>query len=254
MLSSLFVLGPTGHTVFEKHWQEVVSRRALDELWTILQREGGAVNAPPMHAVGRIAMVHVSRGALLFVGTVARDVPALVVIELLHRVGDLLELYLKELSEQSMRANFVTVYQLLDEVIDNGAPLHTEPNVLQELVMQPGKMEAMMASVTGASHVRGALPESTTSLAPWRRTSVRYAASEFYIDLNERLDVTVSDESLRPRPAPKSLHGVLPINVLCLHSLCRLRWPESSLFAHSLLISPSHESSDRRAQWAPAAR
>ena len=153
-----------------------------------------------------------------------------------------------------MRANFVTVYQLLDEVIDNGAPLHTEPNVLQELVMQPGKMEAMMASVTGASHVRGALPESTTSLAPWRRTSVRYAASEFYIDLNERLDVTVSDESLRPRPAPKSLHGVLPINVLCLHSLCRLRWPESSLFAHSLLISTSHESSDRRAQWAPAAR
>ena len=57
--------------------------------------------------------------------------------------------------------------------------------------MQPGKMEQMVASVTGASQVRGALPESTTSIAPWRRSGVRYAANEIYIDLNERLDATV---------------------------------------------------------------
>ena len=191
MLNSLFVLGTTGHIVFEKHWREVVPRRAVEEFWAALQQEGGLANAPPAQSVGRLIMMHAARGPLLIVGAVGRDVPALVVLELLHRVGDLLELYLRELNEQAMRANFVTVYQLLDEVIDNGAPLHTEPNVLQELVMQPGKMEQMVASVTGASQVRGALPESTTSIAPWRRSGVRYAANEIYIDLNERLDATV---------------------------------------------------------------
>lgn len=191
MLSSLFVLGPSGHTVFEKHWREVVPRRAVEEFWAALQRNGGPSCAPPAQPVGRLVMMHASRGPLLLVAAVTRDVPALVVVELLHRVGDLLELYLRELTEQAMRANFVTVYQLLDEIIDNGAPLHTEPNVLQELVMQPGKMEAMVASVTGASQVRGALPESTNSVAPWRRSGVRYAANEIYLDLNERLDATV---------------------------------------------------------------
>lgn len=191
MLSSLFVLGPTGHTVFEKHWREVVPRLAVEEFWAALQKEGGPGSASPAQPVGRLVMMHAARGPLLIVGAVSRDVPALIVVELLHRVGDLLELYLRELTESAMRANFVTVYQVIDEVIDNGAPLHTEPNVLQELVMQPGRMEQMVASVTGASQVRGALPESTTSLAPWRRSGVRYAANELYLDLNEQLDATV---------------------------------------------------------------
>jgi len=163
----------------------------VDEFWAELQKQGGPNCAPPATSAGKFVMMHAARGQLLLVGALARDVPAYLVIELLDRVGGLLELYLKELNEDALRANFVTVYQLLDEIIDNGFPLHTEPNVLQELVMQPGKMESMMASVTGASHVRGALPESTNSIAPWRRSGVRYAANELYLDLVERLDATV---------------------------------------------------------------
>jgi len=106
-------------------------------------------------------------------------------------VGDLLELYLKELGEDALRANFVTVYQLLDEIVENGAPLHTEPNILQQLVMQPGKMDSIVASVMGTSQVRDALPESASSCAPWRRTGVRYATNELYLDLHERLDVLI---------------------------------------------------------------
>ena len=143
------------HTVFEKHWREVIPRTVIDEFWSALQKEGGPAAAPPSRAAGRYVMMHAARGPLLLVGALAKDVPALMVFELLHRVGDLLELYLKELSEDALRANFVTVYQLLDEIIDNGVPLHTEPNVLEELVMRPGKMESMVASVTGASQVRG---------------------------------------------------------------------------------------------------
>ena len=191
VLASLFILNGASHTVLEKHWRELVPRRAVDEFWTALQRQGGPSCAPPALQVGRLVLLHVSRGPLLLVGVLERDVPALVVIELLHRVGDLLERYLKELSESALRANFVTVYQLLDEIIDNGAPLHTEPNVLQELVMMPGKMESMVASVTGASHVSGALPESTMSAVPWRRSGVKYTSNEVYLDLNERLDAVI---------------------------------------------------------------
>lgn len=191
MLSSLVVLGPTGHTVFEKHWRDPVSRSLLDEFWQALQAAGGAAAAPPAQLAGRLTMVHVSRGRLLLVGVLSRDVPALLVVELLHRVGDLLTLYLKDLSEDALRANFVTVYQLLDEILDNGAPLHTEPNVLQQLVMQPGKMDSIVASVTGKSQISAALPEPTSSNTPWRRPGVRYAANEFFLDLLERLDAVV---------------------------------------------------------------
>lgn len=190
------------HTVFEKHWREPIPRSVVDEFWAELQKQGGPNCAPPATSAGKFVMMHAARGQLLLVGALARDVPAYLVIELLDRVGGLLELYLKELNEDALRANFVTVYQLLDEIIDNGFPLHTEPNVLQELVMQPGKMESMMASVTGASHVRGALPESTSSIAPWRRSGVRYAANELYLDLVERLDATVRSRTDRHTLCP----------------------------------------------------
>ena len=191
MLSSLVVLGPTGHTVFEKHWREPITRKFLDDFWHQLQKEGGSQGAAPVQVVRQMILVHVSRGKLVLAGVLSHDVPALLVMELLHRVGDLLTLYLKELTEDAMRANFVTVYQLLDEIIDNGAPLHTEPNVLQQLVMQPGKIDSIMASVTGQSQVRAALPEASSSSAPWRRTAVRYAANEFYLDLCEGLDAVI---------------------------------------------------------------
>jgi len=192
MLLSFVVLNATGVPILEKRWKHGIPRRALEELWQLLQqtREGG-LPAPPTVQLADLLLVHVRRGSLVLVGALSPHAPALLSIELLHRLGDLLEFYLKELSENALRANFVTVYQLLDEIIENGTPLHTEPNVLQQLVMQPSKVESMVATVMGTSQVRDALPESTNTSSPWRRTGVRYATNELYLDLHERLDVLV---------------------------------------------------------------
>jgi len=190
MLLGLGIFTHTGRPVLEKRWRPITPQRSLNEWWQALQSAKGTPG-PPAAQLGGLVLVHITRGTLALVGALGRDAPVLLAIELLHRVGDLLELYVKELTEDALRANFVTVYQLLDEIIENGTPLHTEPNVLQQLVMQPSKMESMVASVMGTSQVRDALPESTSSSSPWRRTGVRYATNELYLDLHERLDVVI---------------------------------------------------------------
>lgn len=40
--------------------------------------------------------------------------------------------YFKELEEESIRDNFVTVYELMDEVMDFGFPQTTDSKILQE--------------------------------------------------------------------------------------------------------------------------
>ena len=40
--------------------------------------------------------------------------------------------YFKELEEESIRDNFVVLYELLDEVMDFGYPQTTESKILQE--------------------------------------------------------------------------------------------------------------------------
>ena len=40
--------------------------------------------------------------------------------------------YFKELEEESIRDNFVLIYELLDEIMDFGYPQTTETKILQE--------------------------------------------------------------------------------------------------------------------------
>ena len=45
--------------------------------------------------------------------------------------------YFKELEEESIRDNFVIIYELLDEMMDFGYPQTTESKILQEYVARP---------------------------------------------------------------------------------------------------------------------
>ena len=56
------------------------------------------------------------------------------IILFLHRVVQVLVEYFKELEEESIRDNFVIIYELLDEMMDFGYPQITESKMLQECV------------------------------------------------------------------------------------------------------------------------
>ena len=43
-------------------------------------------------------------------------------------------MYLKSLEEESIRDNFVMIYELLDEMMDNGIPQTTEVKILKEFI------------------------------------------------------------------------------------------------------------------------
>lgn len=42
--------------------------------------------------------------------------------------------YFKELEEESVRDNFVVIYELLDEMMDNGYPQTTEFKILKDVI------------------------------------------------------------------------------------------------------------------------
>jgi hypothetical protein len=54
------------------------------------------------------------------------------IIIYLHRLVQVLIEYFKELEEESIRDNFVIIYELLDEMMDFGFPQTTESKILQE--------------------------------------------------------------------------------------------------------------------------
>ena len=67
--------------------------------------------------------------------------------------------YFKELEEESIRDNFVIIYELLDEMMDFGYPQTTETKILQEYITQEShKLELQPRA-----------PIAVTNAVSWRR-------------------------------------------------------------------------------------
>lgn len=131
------------------------------------------------------------RNGVSLVAACKQESPPLFVIEFLHRVVDTFEDYFSECTESIIKENYVLVYELLDEMLDNGFPSVTESNVLKELIKPPNILRTIANTVTGKSNMAGTLPTGQLSAIPWRRTGVKYTNNEAYFDVVEEVDAII---------------------------------------------------------------
>jgi AP-1 complex subunit mu len=74
----------------------------------------------------------VSLIACLVVATTIKNANVAVIFSFLHRIVEVFQEYFKEMEEESVRDNFVIIYELMDELMDFGYPQTTESKILKE--------------------------------------------------------------------------------------------------------------------------
>lgn len=132
-----------------------------------------AQDVPPVLSMSKYYIMNVLRNGLFFLAAVESEVPALFLAEFIHRIVDVLELYLGAVDEARITANFSTVYQVLEEIADDGIPLLSEPNALVDVIKPPSLGAGLREMVTGRTGaVAATLSESATSVIAWRRGDV----------------------------------------------------------------------------------
>ncbi|XP_040576892.1 AP-3 complex subunit mu-1 [Lepeophtheirus salmonis] len=192
MIHSLFIINPSGDIFMEKHWQSVVSRSVCDYFFDAQNKASSDQDIPPVIATPHHYLIHISRSNVFFVAACMSEVPPLFVVEFLHRVVDTLGDYFSgDSSESVIKENYVLVYELLDEMLDNGFPLATESNILKELIKPPNILRTVVNTVTGKSNMSETLPTGQLSNVPWRRSSVKYTNNEAYFDVIEEVDAII---------------------------------------------------------------
>ncbi|XP_032834612.1 AP-3 complex subunit mu-1-like [Petromyzon marinus] len=216
MIHSLFLLNPAGDVFLEKHWQSPVSRSVCDYWLEAKERAAGRASAhsaggsaggggggsassssclaeavAPVLATPHHYVLSALRGKVSLLAVTRSEAPPLFIIEFLHRVADTLQDYFGECTEAAIRENCVVVYELLEEMLDNGFPLATEANILKELIKPPTILRSVVNSITGSTNVGDTLPSGQLSNVPWRRTGVRYTNNEAYFDVIEEVDAII---------------------------------------------------------------
>eukprot|EP00608_Synchroma_pusillum_P002047 CAMPEP_0198436644 /NCGR_PEP_ID=MMETSP1452-20131203/43458_1 /TAXON_ID=1181717 /ORGANISM="Synchroma pusillum, Strain CCMP3072" /LENGTH=403 /DNA_ID=CAMNT_0044157207 /DNA_START=24 /DNA_END=1231 /DNA_ORIENTATION=- len=191
MIHSLFVICSSGEVLIERHWAGVTSRAVCDFFWECVNQYSSREEVPPIITTAKYYLISVLRDDIFFLVTTTGEVPPLLAIEFLHRVFDIFQEYFGTVEETTLRENFSTVYQLLEEMMDNGYPLTTEPNVLKAMIRPPTLMGKFASMTTGRSNISDVLPDGTISSMPWRKVDVKYAQNEIYLDIVEEVDCIV---------------------------------------------------------------
>lgn len=196
MLHCIFLLSDTGEVMLEKQWMgQPVDRSVCSWFWSQATASTEHNQVPSVIASPTYYLIHIVREGITFLACTKTEMPPLLGIEFLCRVADVLSDYIGGLTEDLIKDNFVVVYELLDEMMDNGFPLTTELNVLKDMIAPPNIVSRMLSVVTGgSSSMSTTLPIATASNVPWRASDVKHSNNEIYFDLVEEMDVIVNRE------------------------------------------------------------
>ncbi|KAG8085419.1 hypothetical protein GUJ93_ZPchr0010g8437 [Zizania palustris] len=198
MLQCIFLLSDSGEVMVEKQTTaHRVDRAICGWFWdyVLAHAAGDASKVLQVVVSPTHYLFHVCRNGVIFLACTQVEMPPLMAIEFLSRVADVLTDYLGDLNEDIIKDNFVLVYQILDEMMDNGFPLTTEPNILKDMIIPPNIVSKMLNVVTGkSSNLGNKLPDATASYVPWRTTVIKDASNEVYVNIVEELDACVNRE------------------------------------------------------------
>lgn len=114
-----------------------------------------------------------------------RNVNLALIFSFLYKLEELLVDYFKVLEEETIRDNFVLIYELLDEVLDHGYPQTTETKILKEFIKTEShqKMDAKKEME---------LSKTFTNVISWRTDGIKYKKNEAFLDVVEKVDSIIA--------------------------------------------------------------
>ncbi|XP_030826033.1 LOW QUALITY PROTEIN: AP-1 complex subunit mu-2, partial [Camarhynchus parvulus] len=181
--SALFILDLKGKPLISRNYKGDVGLGEIEHFMGVLLQREEEGTLTPVLTHGHVHFLWIKHANLYLVATTKKNGNASLVFSFLYKVVEVFCEYFKELEEESIRDNFVIVYELLDELMDFGFPQTTDSKILQEYITQEGnKLE------TGKSRV----PTTVTNAVSWRSEGLRYKKNEVFIDVIEAVNLLVS--------------------------------------------------------------
>ncbi|XP_078074924.1 adaptor related protein complex 1 subunit mu 3 isoform X1 [Mustelus asterias] len=181
--SAVFLLDLKGKVLICRNYMGDVDMNEIDYFLPMLMQKEDEGTSSPFLIHGRVHFLWIRHNNLYLVAVTKKNANASLVFAFLYKIVQVFTEYFKEVEEESIRDNFVIVYELLDEVMDFGFPQTTDSKILQEYIIQQGhKLEI------GAPRP----PATLTNAVSWRSEGIKYRKNEVFIDLIESVNLLVS--------------------------------------------------------------
>lgn len=131
-LSQFYLLSPRGDSIIFKEYRNELHKGTAEiffrnvKFWKGKQQE-----APPIFNKDGVNYIWLKKNGLYFVFNTVKNISPCFVMELLIRITKVLKDYCGILTEESIRTNFILIYELLDEILDYGYIQGTSTEILK---------------------------------------------------------------------------------------------------------------------------
>eukprot|EP01111_Echinosteliopsis_oligospora_P014631 TRINITY_DN5546_c0_g1_i1.p1 TRINITY_DN5546_c0_g1~~TRINITY_DN5546_c0_g1_i1.p1 ORF type:complete len:428 (-),score=124.60 TRINITY_DN5546_c0_g1_i1:60-1343(-) len=180
--SAVFLMDSKGKILISRNYRGDVPMSAASKFVAKLLEEE-EMNVKPIIEEEGVSYIFVKHNNLYLLATTERNANASMILLYLYKMIEVFNEYFKELEEESIRDNFVIIYELMDEMMDFGYPQTTEPKILQQYITQEGyKLDKKQVVV----------PAGVTGAVSWRGEGIKHKKNEVFLDVVESINLMVS--------------------------------------------------------------
>ncbi|XP_072347160.1 AP-1 complex subunit mu-1 isoform X2 [Scyliorhinus torazame] len=181
--SAIFILDLKGKLLISRNYKGDVDMSTIEHFIPMLTQKEDEGTMSPLLTYGKVHFLWIKHSNLYLVATTTKNSNASLIYAFLYKIVQVFTEYFKELEEESIRDNFVIIYELLDEIMDFGFPQTTDSKILQEYITQQGQKLEVAAPRP---------PATVTNAVSWRSEGLKYKKNEVFIDVIEGVNVLVS--------------------------------------------------------------
>ncbi|KAI9308722.1 AP-1 complex subunit MU-1 [Cunninghamella echinulata] len=182
MASAVFILDLKGKVLISRNYRGDIPMSAVEKFMPLISEAEDEQVPLPCFTHDGINYLYLKHSNLYLLALTRKNTNAASIMLYLHKLTQVFAEYFKELEEESIRDNFVIVYELLDEMMDFGYPQTTETKILQEYITQDAyKLEVQVRP-----------PMAVTNAVSWRSEGVKYKKNEVFLDVIESVNLLVN--------------------------------------------------------------
>ena len=182
--SAVFVLDIKGRVLISRDYRGDVPMTAPERFIRLLNdADRDAEPAPIFMDDDGTTYAFVQYSNLYLLAVCKNNMNATSIVQFLYKLVSVFKYYFAELEEESIRDNFVIIYELLDEMMDFGYPQYSEAAILSEFI----KTDAHKLEV---SEVKA--PMAVTNAVSWRNEGIVYKKNEVFLDVVEAINLLVN--------------------------------------------------------------
>lgn len=178
--SAVFVMDPKGRTIIARDYRGDVPLHVAEKFAKHITEDDEAALTPVITDHGN-TFVYIRHSNLILMAVTKKNANAMVILNFLYKLVEVMQSYFNVLNEESIRDNFVVTYELLDEMMDFGYPQSTEPKILKEYIMVQERHQLVLQP-----------PVAVTQAVHWRSEGIVHKKNEIYLDVIEKLNLLVA--------------------------------------------------------------